>query len=223
MLAEIKGEQDRIVGNEVFKAIKSGLLSLEQFGIGFIDFYPLVASFPKFLALTLAKVPITDCTLNNEMRDWLINNIDVERLHARWWKDWAIGFGVQKEAFATEISPPVDIDALNNYLWRICTSGSLAECLGAVNFAIEGPTGLWSRSIKDSLAQYKGKGAHVSPRTLRWVTAHASYDDKHPQEALRFIELFAVTAEEQKKVQRAVKRSLEYYILALDRFVSSQS
>jgi pyrroloquinoline quinone (PQQ) biosynthesis protein C len=51
---------------------------------------------------------------------------------------------------------------------------------------------------------------------LEWVSAHASYDDKHPDEALEIIKAFATTKEEQEKVKQATKRALEYYALALD-------
>lgn len=212
LLDFLKPYQQRIVNCAAFQGIGTGSLTMEQFRFGLVNFYPLIENFPKFMALNLAKLPNADTKWNKTTRDWLIANINQERLHAVWWKRWAIGFGVARDAFDSEISPPPAMDAINEYLWKVCTKGSLAEGISAVNFAIEGPTGEWTRILKTAIEKYYP----ANPRILKWVTAHASYDDAHPQEALEIIKALASTRTEQEKVRTAAKRSMQYYAMALE-------
>lgn len=116
-----------------------------------------------------------------------------------------------------EIFPPIQMDAVNNYLWRICSHGTLAEGISAANYAIEGATGEWTKKANKSLTKYYNrKGYKINKKTLEWVTAHSSYDDRHPEQALEIIKAYAATPKEQEQVREAAKRSLEYYALALE-------
>jgi len=195
----------------------SGDLTAKRFQGGLINFYPLIESFPLYMALNLTKVPAGESSRNTKARYWLSRNINQERIHTTWWKQWAAGFGVSKKVLERPIAPPAEMDAINNYLWRICSHGSLSEAMSAVNFAIEGATGKWTSKANDSLHKYYSKqGYQINEKTLEWVSAHASYDDKHPEQALEIIKAYATNSEEQAKVRDAAKRSLEYYALALD-------
>jgi pyrroloquinoline quinone (PQQ) biosynthesis protein C len=217
-LDTIEPYKDRVVHNEFFRDISSGTLTIQQFRGALINFYPLIDSFPKYMALNLTKVPANANIWNKKTRFWLIKNINQERLHTGWWQDFASGFGVPKSVLDDEIHPPAAMDAINNYLWRISTHGSLAEGISAVNYAIEGPTGEWTKAVLDGIKKYKGvEGTRITDRTLEWVQAHAEYDDRHPEEALEIIKAYATTKAEQDKVTYAAIRSLEYYYLALDR------
>jgi pyrroloquinoline quinone (PQQ) biosynthesis protein C len=213
----VKPYKDRVVNNRFFTDIINGNLSLSQFRGALINFYPLIETFPLYMGLNLAKVPAGNSSVYRKTRYWLITNINIERLHTDWWREFAAGFKVSREDLDEEIFPPPEMDAINNYLWRISTHGSLAEGISAVNFAIEGPTGEWTRTVREGLGNYRNaEGVEITKRTLEWVEAHASYDDMHPFEALEIIKFFATTKEEQMKVRQAAKRSLEYYALALD-------
>lgn len=208
---------ERVVNHKIFTDIGSRRLTLRQFRAALLNFYPLIESFPKFMSLSLTKVPAGGSRWNKKTRYWLIVNINQERLHSGWWRDFAFGFGVPKERLDKEIQPPAEVDALNNHLWRVCTYGSLAEAVGASNFAIEGPTGQWAKAALDGIREYRGaEGTRITEKTFQWVEAHARYDDAHPHEALEIVKAYAKTAEEQGRVKRAVNRSLEYYAMALD-------
>lgn len=216
-LNQIEECQRRVVNHKVFGAIISGELSEAQFSNALLNFYPLIETFPKYLALILAKVPPGDSDWNRKTRSWLISNISQERRHAEWWRHWAIDFGVDSEKLEQEIYSPAEMDAINNYLWRICTHGSLAEAISAANFAVEGPTGMWTKNVAGSVSKYNGVGRiKVTKKTLEWVEEHANYDDKHPVEALELVKYYATTEAEREKVIRAAMRSLEYYAMALD-------
>jgi pyrroloquinoline quinone (PQQ) biosynthesis protein C len=208
---------DKVVNHKLFKDFSSGSLTIKQCQGALINFYPLIETFPTYMALNLAKVPLGNSIWNKKTRDWLMANISQERLHTAWWRHFAAGFRVPSNALDNEIYPPPEMDAINNYLWRICTHGSLAEGMSAANFAVEGPTGEWTKRVKGGFEKYRNvEGIEINEKTLEWVVAHASYDDRHPDEALEIIKAYVTTEEEQEKVKQAAKRTLEYYALALD-------
>jgi pyrroloquinoline quinone (PQQ) biosynthesis protein C len=209
--------EDRVINSRIFRDLSTGKLTLKQFQGALINFYPLIEGFPQYMALNLAKVPAGDLGKNKDTRDWLIANIDQERLHTVWWKRFALGFSVRAEDLKEEIYPPPAMDAINNYLWRICLRGSLAEGVAALNYGVEGPTGQWTKNVISGFEHYRNReGIDIAAKTLEWIVAHANYDDKHPIEALEIVKAYARTDEERLKVRHAAKRALEYYAFALD-------
>lgn len=216
-LSVVKPYEERVVSSKIFRDVMEDRLTEKVSRSACLNFYPLIEAFPQFLALNLAKVPAGNSRLNRAARSWLIINIQQERLHADWWRRMARKFGVPAEELNQAIYPPPEIDGLNNYLWRICTHGSLAEGVSAANFAVEGPTGQWTKLVKKGFEAHRRiERIEVDEEALEWIEAHASYDDKHPIEALEIIKAYATTEEEQAKVTQAAKRALEYYALALE-------
>jgi len=182
-----------------------------------VGFYPLIESFPTFLGLILAKVPAGNSDWNNNTRRWLIANISQESEHASWWRRLARKFGVSPVALDTTNYPPAQVDVINNYLWRICTDGSLPEAIAATNFAVEGATGEWTKRVGEGFKRFPHcEEIQLTQVDLEWINAHAHYDDKHPVEALEIVKAYANSDAEQKAASQATKRALEYYALALD-------
>jgi len=217
MLTFLEPYEERVVNSRIFGDVASGNLSERLSQGATISFYPLVESFPQFLALNLAKVPGGNSERNRDTRCWLISNIQQERLHARWWRQLGQTFGLPAERFGEDITPAPEIEAINNYLWRVCTHGTLSESIAAANYAVEGPTGRWTKRVREGFRKHRFvEKIEVTKSGLEWIEAHASYDDAHPIEALEIIKWFATTREEQEKVRRAAMRALEYYELALE-------
>src|SRR5260370_10238355 len=90
MVDFLKPYGDKVVHSRIFEDIKRSSVSLEQMQIALTFFYPLVESFPSFMAVALSRVPLGDSRTNKTTREWLIANMTIERLHTRWWKDWAV-------------------------------------------------------------------------------------------------------------------------------------
>ena len=194
-----------------------GTLSTRRFRAALRYFYRTVELFPKFMASTLTRVPEGDVRRNNLACDWLIRNIAVERKHARWYRQWAMDFGVDKRHFVQRDDTPAETDGLNNYLWHVSAHGTLAEALAAVNFGIEYPVGQWVKRVQENIQSYGNrKGVKIHENTLKWLTAHAHYDDTHPYEVLDLITLFARTKADRNNVTRAAQRSMEYCSLAVE-------
>jgi pyrroloquinoline quinone (PQQ) biosynthesis protein C len=208
--------KDRVAHHRYFQEMAAGKLAIERFRRGLIDFYPLVESFPRYMALNLVKTRPGVFPGHEETKNWLIENIKVEQKHADWWCDWAHGFGCPRDELQRARPSPL-MDAINHYLWHVNTHGTLVEGIGATNLAIEWATGEWTASVVAGIRLYADHGlAEVNQRTLAWLQAHAAYDDEHPYEAMELIKLCAVTEEERQKAFAATRRGLEYYLLALD-------
>lgn len=216
-LKAVSPYEDRIVHASLFATMADGTLSMKRFRAGLLYFYPLIEAFPKFMGLTLARVPAGNAPYNNLVRDWLITNISIEREHTLWYRQWAIDFGVPETALATLVFPPPGIDAVNHYLWHITSQGTLTEALAAVNLGIEGPSGVWTKRVKKNIETYaRHRGVKIRSGTLLWINAHAAYDDFHPAEALELIKMFARTKEDRENVTQATQRSMEYYAMAAE-------
>lgn len=208
---------ERIVNSPYFAEMAAGSLSMARFRHGLLNFYPLIEDFPAYMGRVIQKVPGGHEPRNEMARNWLMHNINTERKHTLWYRQWAIDFGVPEAAFDSRIVPPPEVDAINNYLWRVVDQGSLAECIAAVNFAVEGPSGEWTKRVKPNIRAYAGRdGVRFTKRTLMWINAHARYDDKHTPEALEIIKAFATTGPEQERVMLAAQRTMEYYAMAAD-------
>lgn len=219
-LGAVEPHQKCVSNSPFFVEMAEGNLSMRRFRAGLLYFYPLIEAFPKYMGLTLAKVEQEDSRRNNAAREWLLQNINIERKHMLWYRQWAIDFGVSRKDLK-KVVPPPEIDAVNNYLWRVVHGGSLAESLAAVNFGIEGPSGVWSKRAQKRIEIYKKrKGVKFRNGTLFWIKAHADYDDKHPEEALELIKMFARSREEQDRVTLAAQRSMAYYAMAADAIYS---
>lgn len=173
------------------------------------EFFCIIEAFPKYMGLSLAKTTYGQYPRDFLARDWLIGNIRVEALHVRWYLDWAVGHGFSVPEI-TSYRPCADVASLYEWLWSISYRGSLAEAVGAVNYAIEGITGEWSRLVLPAFTKLYGEGN----KALMWLKAHANYDDAHPREALEIVKLATTSSEEIRRVQSSISRSLELFARA---------
>ena len=209
--------KDQISQHPFFQEMAAGTLNISAFRYALLNFYPLVAQFPAFMGLALAKIIHFQEPGMTEARSWLIQNITVEERHLHWYQDWAHGFGITLDELKT-VRPPVSMNAINHFLWDINHRGNLAESLAATNLAIEWATGDWTLQVYKGMEAYaQFNGVEISKRSLAWLRAHAHYDDLHPYEAMELIKRICHDKIEwQEKAFLAAKEGLEYYILALD-------
>jgi pyrroloquinoline quinone (PQQ) biosynthesis protein C len=207
--------KDKIANHSVFQRFRTANLPIEKVRKALVSFYPLVYHFRDHMRLNLAK---TDQKNEGELlaRSWLSENIAVEEKHANWWVLWGLSFGCRRNDF-DHAQPIPEIDALNHYLWDVNIRGSLVEGIGATNLAIEWPTGEWVKKIATGTEAYSRKGlARLRRDSTRWVKAHAIYDDNHPFEAFELIKRCAETKIKRRNAFEATKRSMEYYLIALN-------
>jgi pyrroloquinoline quinone (PQQ) biosynthesis protein C len=138
------------------------------------------------MARSLLKTRYGRSEGENLARRWLVRNIRVEQNHAEYWLHWAEGAGVPREA-VLHGTLPAGTQVLANWCEEVSNNDTLAASLAAVNYAVEGATGEWSRILYESesfAAQYP---EHSRRGSLRWLQLHAAYDDTHPWEALELV------------------------------------
>ena len=115
-LKELKPYEKNIVNGDCFEGMASGTLNINTFRGIMVSFIPLVENFPKYMALILPKVPPGDTFRNNMARTWLIRNLNIERLHAAWYRDWIWAFGVSRSIMEAEVHLSPETNVINNYL-----------------------------------------------------------------------------------------------------------
>lgn len=199
-----------ILKSRLLQEASMGTLSLPQMRAWLTQLYPFIETFPKWIALNIPK------TQDAISRGFLIDNIRVEKRHAEQWVYMAEGFGIKRGDLST-VQPLPEVDALTHWLWSINTQGTLAEAVGATNYAIEGITQEIAKVTVKGFPHYEGvDGIHLERKAYWWMEAHAKYDDLHPQQALEIMKMYATTKELQTKVTFVTRRSLEYMLMAFE-------
>jgi pyrroloquinoline quinone (PQQ) biosynthesis protein C len=212
--AFIKPDWDDLVAGEWATKLATGEWSTDGMRGWFLQLYPFIHAFPKFLAEALLKVE------DDHSRSFLIDNIRVEKAHAEHWLWMGEGFGIPRAdmiAFANGDRPVLrDVQSLTDWIGYVNAKGSLAEAVAATSFAIEGATGDLTRGLLKGFEAYGSRsGVTMNPRTTKWFRNHAKYDDDHPRIALEIVARYAVTPRTQLKVMSAARRSLQLLNLAL--------
>lgn len=212
--AYVQPEWTELVSGEWASNLASGRWSTNAMRGWFLQLYPFIHAFPKFLAEALIKVD------DEYARSFLIDNIRVEKAHADHWLWMGEGFGIPRSemmALAQGERPLLrDVQSLTDWAWYINSKGSLAEAVAATSFAIEGATGDLTRGLLTAFEAYGSRpGVVMNPRTTKWFRNHAKYDDDHPRIALEIVARYATTERTQMKVMVAAKRSLQLLNLAL--------
>lgn len=209
--------KNRVSNHPFFVDMAAGTLHIKTFKHALLNFYPLVAHFPSYMAMSLAKATAFQLPGVVEARNWLIQNIKVEERHLFWYRDWAVGLGLSVEDLDST-TPPAAMNAVNHYLWNINYRGSLVEGIAATNLAIEWATGDWTIQVYKGIESYANlPGVNINAKTVAWLRAHAHYDDLHPFEAMELIKrLCGDDLVMQQKAFHAAEQGLAYYELALD-------
>jgi pyrroloquinoline quinone (PQQ) biosynthesis protein C len=208
--AHIDPTWNAILNCKLIREASAGTLSLPQLRAWLLQLYPFIETFPKWIALNIPK------THDAMSRDFLIDNVRVEKRHAEQWVYMAEGFGLTRHELYT-VKPLPEVDALTHWLWSINTQGTLPEAVAATNYAIEGITKDIATTTLKGLPRYEGgEGIHLERKAYWWLEGHAKYDDLHPQQALEIIKLYATSKDLQDKVKFVTRRSLEYMLMAFE-------
>jgi pyrroloquinoline quinone (PQQ) biosynthesis protein C len=209
-------DMDAVTGHEYFRRASESALTLAQCRKTLLGFYPLIQAFPRYMRDTLARIDPAERERAGEARSWIARNVRTEARHARWWVDWGRGFGIAADEFA-RARPTEAMDAPNRYLAEVAAKASIAESVAAVNYALEGSAGIWTRAVRGGLSRQGEKlGFRSNARMLRWLEAHARYDDLHPIEALEVVKVYATSDADVDSAAAAASRCLRYLASALD-------
>ena len=218
VVMETEDSANAVAHHEAWYRFSDATIPQEKHHALLIGFWPLIERFPQFLALNLLKCAYGEDTALNKARGWLIKNLRVEQRHAELYRDWAVSAGIPQETlFSAKQS--VAARAITDWSWQVCESGDLAEGMVATNYAIEGVTGAWTQMVWESPGYKLLFKEGERKKALKWIQAHAAYDDKHPVEALVIVSSLLGKdpgPAAMLKVKVAIQKSYELYLLALD-------
>lgn len=210
LIQEIEPYQRQVWECPLVQETSQGSLSLNQMRGWLLQLYPFIETFPQWIALNIAK------TKDPYSREILIDNVRVEKWHAKQWVHMAVAFGIREEELAhVKVLP--EVDALTHYMWAVNLRDGLAECMAAMTYAIEGTTQGIARAVLQGFPKYDGRdGVRLTKRAYAWMQNHARYDESHPLEALEIIKHYTDTKSMQVQVKDAATRSMEYFLMAFD-------
>lgn len=215
MIGELKHDWDGVLGSPTFTRTVAHGVTDETWRNVVREFFCVVEAFPKYMGVYLGRTTYGKKPGDLLARDWLIGNIRTEALHAQWFVDWGVALGLTEEEIIDH-RPGPEVASLCEYLWSVSYRGSVAEAFGAVNYAIEGTTGEWTRLVMPRFHDRFGDDKYA----LMWLAEHAEYDDAHPREALELIKLTVRDEDDRLAVKEATRRSLELFRRAFDACVA---
>lgn len=217
IVADVQGLRASVAGHRLFRQMRDAVLPGYVVGNFLIRVWPVIEQFPQYMGRNLAKLQYGKPG-HDLARVFLTRNVRVEQSHADYWVAWAEASGVPQEALLRG-SRAAASAALAHWCWYICDRGSLAEAVAATNYAIEGATGEWAELVCSS-DRYASSLPEENRKTgMRWLRAHARYDDSHPWEALEIVASLLganPAARDVEAIQAAIRRSYDYMRITLD-------
>lgn len=186
MVGSCDQSKQGLLDHDVWRLMKTAELDFKTTRNFLVGAWPVVDQFPHYMALNLLKTRYGRNQGEDMARRWLIRNMRIEQNHAKYWRDWAVACGISHDDLVNGVAPSGTL-ALSSWIFQSCERETLAAAMAAANYAIEGATGEWALSIV-STPDYENsfdKGARR--KAMRWLKAHAEYDDVHPWEALEIV------------------------------------
>jgi pyrroloquinoline quinone (PQQ) biosynthesis protein C len=211
MISNLRPDLTAVLDAPLFKATAYGAFPEGAWRRVLLEFFGVVESFPRYMGAYLARTSFGKRPGDILARDWLIGNIRTEALHAQWYIDWAGALGIAEDEIL-RYRPCAEVSALQEFLWSMAARGSLAEAFGAVNYAVEGATGEWTRLVAPAFRKRIGDDKYA----LMWLEEHAQYDEAHPREALELIKITARDETDQANTEAAVRTSLQLFRRGFD-------
>lgn len=211
MIADLRPDWEGVLASPVFTSTAADGVSDETWRTIVKEFFCVVEAFPKYMGVHLGRTTYGKRDGDLLARDWLIGNIRTEALHAQWFIDWGVSLGLTEDEIIDH-RPGPEVASLYEFLWSVAYRGSIAEAFGAVNFAIEGTTGEWTRLVMPAFRDRLPDDKYG----LMWLAEHAEYDDAHPREALELIKLTVRDDDDRAAVKEATRRSLELFRRGFD-------
>ena len=217
MVADVQGLKASVAGHRLFRQMRDAVLPPFATANFFIRVWPVIEQFPQYMGRNLAKLQFGQPG-HDLARVFLTRNVRVEQSHADYWVAWAEASGLPRAALLAGASAAPSA-ALSHWCWYICDREPLAEAMAATNYAIEGVTGEWAQLVCSSDRYASSFPEEKRKSGMRWLRAHARYDDSHPWEALEIIASILGThpgPREVEAVHAAIRRSYEYMRMTLD-------
>lgn len=210
VIRDLEPFQERVWNCPLVQETSKGELSLSQMRGWLLQLYPFVETFPQWIALNISKAP------DAFSREILIDNVRVEKWHAKQWVEMAEAFGLTQAELTEAVVLP-EVEALTHFMWSNTLRGTLAESISAMTCGIEGTTQGIARAALQGFQKYDGReGIHLTKGACAWMNNHARYDQIHMAEALEIITRVTQTDEIKNRVGNAAKRSLDYLLMALE-------
>src|SRR5436190_7317507 len=84
LVLETDAARVAVVEHEAWRAMREGTISRPLHRLMLVGFWPLIESFPKFLALNILKTTHGAHPAEDAARFWLARNLRAEARHAEW-------------------------------------------------------------------------------------------------------------------------------------------
>lgn len=217
IVADMLGHREAVTGHRLFHKMRDAILPHAATRNFFIRVWPVIDQFPQYMGRNLANLEFGKPG-HDLARAFLTRNVRVEQNHAGFWVNWAEASGVSREELLSG-DEAAGSAALSHWCWYVCDREPLAVSIAATNYAIEGVTGEWADLVCSSERYALSLPESKRKSGMRWLRAHARYDDAHPWEALEIVATILgahPSVREIRAIHTAVQRSYDYMLYTLE-------
>lgn len=214
---DLRERKERVCGHRLFHQMRDAVLPYRAARKFFLRVWPVIDQFPQYMGRNLAKLEYGKPG-HDLARTFLTRNVRVEQNHADYWVQWADAGGITREEllFGSDAAASA---ALSHWCWYVCDREPLAVAMVATNYAVEGVTGEWAHLVCSSDCYAQSLPEEKRKSGMRWLRAHARYDDAHPWEALEVVATLLGAhpgAREIRTIRSALQRSYDYMLYTLE-------
>ena len=217
IVTDMRGRKERVGGHRLFTEMREAALPYPATRSFFLRVWPVIEQFPQYMGRNLAKLEYGKPG-HDLARTFLTRNVRVEQKHADYWVEWALASGVTREDLLCGAQASASA-ALSHWCWYVCDREPLAVAVAATNYAIEGVTGEWAHLVCSSDRYAKSLPEEQRKSGMRWLRAHARYDDAHPWEALEIVATLLgahPNGREVRAISSALQQSYDYMRYTLE-------
>lgn len=217
IIGSVRDRKDQVSGHRLFHQMRDATLPRHATRNFFLRVWPVIEQYPQYMGRNLAKLEFGKPG-HDLARRFLTRNVRVEQRHADYWVEWAEASGVTREELLSG-SEAAASAALSHWCWYVCDREPLPVAVAATNYAIEGVTGEWAHLVCSSERYAQSLPEAKRKSGMRWLHAHARYDDAHPWEALEIVATILgahPSGRDVGAVGSALQRSYDYMLYTLE-------
>jgi pyrroloquinoline quinone (PQQ) biosynthesis protein C len=213
LLDHVGPARELVFGRPMIRELKQGTLPvavLRTWAAQEFDYISSVQAWHGLLLRRIDRIPLRNALVAH-MSDEL--RTDDRSLWLRFAKGWGLS---EADVLATELLP--EMQALNDYLWRLCLDADLVEPVAALNVALKGITEeLIGEVWPPLLRHYHGRdGVSLDEFATAWFAVHVPANLEHRRNALILLNEYAQTPQARARAKFAARRALEYLALGFD-------
>lgn len=213
LMRYVEATRAEVLDSPVVDALTSGRLGLDSIRAWVTQRFDYVRSVTAWHGLMLRK--IDDRRMRHQLLRYMA--VECERDDQELWLRFARGWGLSDEAVVSaELCP--EVQALGDYLWRVCLDGHVIEAAAAHCIGIKGLAPMLVARMTAGVQEVYQHvpGTRLDELAMAWMAAHAHGQQEHVAATMELMDHYGTSAELRARAKFAARRAAELFLLGLE-------